>query len=181
MARQNSIWGRCMYRSLNFGVGLLARGMAYTGGTVLLLLIALVCFSIIGRTLLPLGLGLGPIPGDVELLEMGMAFAIFAFLPWSQYSRGHARVDIFEPSFGRVLNRIIDILADGLMAAASILIAWRLWLGMLDKKAYMETTFILQAPIWYAYAAAVLGAFCFVLIAVFCVLRSLRALVGVSS
>lgn len=170
-----------MYGSLNFGVGLLARAMAYTGGAVLLLLIALVCFSIVGRTLLPLGFGLGPVPGDVELLEMGMAFAIFAFLPWCQFSRGHARVDIFEPNFGRVFNHLIDVLADGLMAAASILIAWRLWLGMLDKKAYMESTFILQAPIWYAYAAAVLGAFCFVVISVFCVLRSLRALMGASS
>lgn len=168
-----------MYQRLDWGVGLLARTMALIGGAVLIGLVVMICLSITGRA--AMSLGMGPVPGDVELLEMGVAFAIFAFLPWCQYNRGHARVDLFQSAFGTPLNRVIDLVADVMMAIAASLIAWRMWLGMLDKKSYFETTFILQVEIWYAYAAASAGAICFVVVCVFCILRSLRTLVGVPS
>ena len=38
--------------------------------------------SIVGRALSGLGLGLGPVPGDFELVEAGTALAVFCFLPW---------------------------------------------------------------------------------------------------
>ncbi|TCK98974.1 TRAP-type C4-dicarboxylate transport system permease small subunit [Shimia isoporae] len=165
-----------MYRRIDKAVGWLARAVALAGGAVLIALVIMVCVSITGRALIPLGLK--PVSGDVELLEMGMAFAIFAFLPYCQYVRGHARVDLFQQSFGNVGNRVLDLVADVGMAFAAIIIAWRLWLGMLDKKSYFETTFILQIEIWQAYAAALVGAAAFVIVSVFCVFRSLKALPG---
>jgi TRAP-type C4-dicarboxylate transport system permease small subunit len=156
----------------------IARGMAFVGGTVLIALIAMTCLSIAGRALVPFGFA--PIKGDFELIEIGVGFAIFAFLPWCQLQRGHAAVDLFKPVFSAVLNRSIDLLVDmGMFAAASIL-AWRLWLGMLDKHSYGETTFILQFPIWTAYAAGCLGAISFVIVAAFCIFRSVRGLLGIS-
>lgn len=165
-----------MYRTLDKAVGWLARAVALAGGAVLIGLVVMVCVSITGRALIPLGLK--PVSGDVELLEMGMAFAIFAFLPYCQYVRGNARVDLFQPSFGRVGNNFLDLIADIGMAIAAVVICWRLWLGMLDKKSYYETTFILQIEIWQAYAAALVGAVAFVIVALFCVIRSLKALPG---
>ncbi|SFM57645.1 TRAP transporter small permease [Shimia aestuarii] len=168
-----------MYNMLNTGVGWLARVMAILGGIVLIGLIIMTCLSITGRALIPLGLG--PVPGDFELVEAGVAFAIFAFLPWCQYNRGHARVDLFQPAYGRFGNRLIDLVADVMMFIAAYIIAWRLYLGMMDKYNYHETTFILQFEIWMAYAAGFLGASVFVIVAAFCILRSLRALLGRSS
>ena len=152
----------------------LARLTAYAGGLVLLGLVVMTCVSVIGRSLN--GIGLGPIPGDFELVEIGIGFAIFAFLPWCQIKRGHATVDLLQPRFGRRFNGAIDFLSDVLMAIAAMVIGWRLMQGMLDKKGYSETTFILQFPVWIAYAAAMIGATVFIAVSLYCVWRSGRAL-----
>lgn len=150
--------------------------MALAGGVVLAALIVMTVVSIIGRTLI--GIGLSPVPGDFELMEIGVGFAIFAFLPWCQLKRGHARVDLFQKLMSARLNQSIDFLSDVLMAVAAFLIAWRLWIGMLDKRGYGETTFILQFPVWLAYLASISGAIVFVIVSGFCILRSARPLIG---
>ena len=164
-----------MYDLLARGADGLSRLMAFLGGAVLIALVAMTCVSIIGRALVPLGLA--PVKGDFEWIEIGMGLAVFAFLPWCQLTRAHARVDLFEPAFPPLVNRLIECVVDAAMCAAAIVLAWRLALGMLDKQRYGETTFILQFPVWQAYAAALAGAVAFALVAAFCVIRSLRALV----
>jgi len=163
-----------MYHFLHRGADLLARIMAYSGGAVLLAVIVMTCASIIGRASIPLGLR--PVPGDFEMVEIGVGFAIFAFLPWCQLQRGHVAVDLFRPAFGEVANRLIDVVVDILILGLAIMIAWRLFEGMLDKRQFAETTFILRLPIWQAYLAGLAGAGSFVLVAALCALRSLRTL-----
>ncbi|MCM2563041.1 TRAP transporter small permease [Lutimaribacter sp. EGI FJ00015] len=155
----------------------LARVMALVGGVVLTMLILLTCISVFGRgmnTFLHSGLGeallggmtktlldtgVGPILGDFELVEAGIAFAIFAFLPFCQITNGHATVDIFTSKLGVGANRFIQMVVEIVFAAVLILIAWRLYDGMLSKMRYNETTFLLQFPIWWAYAASLVAAF----------------------
>jgi len=60
--------------------------MAILGGLVLSALILVICVSIVGRTI-----GIGPINGDYELVEAGIAFSIFAFLPLTQITAGGNR------------------------------------------------------------------------------------------
>lgn len=150
--------------------------MAVLGGVVLAGLIVLTCVSIAGRllndvfhgalaqSLMPrwsewmIANGVGPITGDFELVEAGVAFAIFAFIPYCQITGGHASVDIFTSYLPRRANRFIQVLVDLVFAAVLILIAWRLYEGMLDKREYLETTFMLQFPIWWAYAASLFAA-----------------------
>jgi len=55
----------------------------------------------------------------------------------------------------------------------------RLYLGMLDKMSYQETTLIAQIPVWQGYAAGLVGAVGFVIVALFCTLRATRRLVGI--
>ena len=69
-------------------------------GLVLSALILLICVSIVGRTI-----GIGPINGDYELVEAGIAFSIFAFLPLTQITAGHATVDIFTNSLPPKIQR----------------------------------------------------------------------------
>lgn len=130
----------------------LARTLAILGGVALVLITVLTVVSIGGRALI--WAGLRPIPGDFELVEAGTAFAVFAFLPWCQLRRGHATVDLFTSFFPASVNRLIDLVTELLMTAVIVLIAWRLWYGLLDKIRYNETTFILQFPVWWGYAAA---------------------------
>lgn len=161
-----------MFQRLNRIADIIAKGMAYFGGFVLIAVIIMTCISIIGRGLVPIGLG--PIQGDFEWVEFGVGLAIFAFLPLCHLERSHAVVDLFESAFPQKMNLILGILSDLLMLVISIIISWRLWLGMLDMKSYGETTFILQYQVWPFYAACFVGTLAFVLIAIFCLYRSTR-------
>jgi len=75
-----------MYRRLNSFAEHLARALALAGGGVLIAVILLTCVSIAGRAFLPLDIGLGPIRGIYDMTEIGMAAAIFTFLPWMRVS-----------------------------------------------------------------------------------------------
>lgn len=165
-----------MYTKMSHLTGILAKAMALLGGAVLIVLVIMTCLSIAGRALVPLGTQ--PIKGDYELIEMGIAFAVFAFLPWCQYMRGHAVVNLLQPAYPRMMNRWIDVIADAAMFGAAVIIAWRLYAGLGDKIRFGETTFILQLPVWWAYAAGLVGAVVFALVAAFCLLRSIRIALG---
>ena len=150
----------------------LARFMAILGGIILTLLVLLTCVSVLGRSLntlfhsgfaqavlgdfaqTVLDTGIGPVLGDFEIVEAGIAFAIFAFIPLCQITGGHASVDIFTSALPVKANRFIQMIVEILFAAVLILIAWRLYEGMQSKMRYNETTFLLQFPIWWAYAAS---------------------------
>jgi len=108
------------------------------------------------RTLL--NTGVGPILGDFELVEAGVAFAIFAFIPFCQITAGHATVDIFTSGLSVQANRFIQMIVDIVFAAVLILIAVQLYEGMLSKMQYRETTFLLRFPVWWAYAASLSAA-----------------------
>lgn len=164
-----------MIAALERPIRTLALVMALLGGVALLGLVAMTVLSVTGRNLT--SIGLSNINGDFELVEAGTAFAVFAFLPWCQFNRGHAAVEILAPRFGPTLNNIIDVIAEALMLAMWVFLIWRLWLGMADKRSYAETTFILQYPIWWAYAASLAAGIAVVIVATFCLFRAIDGLV----
>lgn len=163
----------------------LARLMAVLGGLVLTALILVICVSVLGRalnTLLHSGpvvavlgdfaqtlldTGVGPILGDFELVEAGVAFAIFAFIPFCQITGGHATVDIFTAGLSVKVNRMIQMVVDIVFAAVLVLIALQLYEGMLSKMQYRETTFLLQFPVWWSYAASLFAAVISALVGVY--------------
>lgn len=153
-----------------------AFGLAIAGGLALIAMTVLTVVSVTGRGFL--WAGLGPVPGAYELVEMGSAFAIFSFLPWCQLKRGHVTVDLFLAPLGRRVNLAADLISNVLITAAAAVIAWRLWIALLDKKSYGETTYILGIPLWYGYAAAFIGAALFVVVGAYTVWRSQRELRG---
>lgn len=144
---------------------------AMAGGAVLVALVLLTVISIAGRGLI--FAGLGPIPGDFELVEAGTAFAVLAFMPLCQFHRGHVTVDLFLARAGRRPNAMIDVIANLLMTAAAGVLTWRLFDGLRDRLTYNETTFILQFPVWWSYAACLFGAVVFTLVCAYTVARSL--------
>jgi TRAP-type C4-dicarboxylate transport system permease small subunit len=167
--------------SLSSVIAWLARALAILGGAVLVVLTAIVVVSIVGRATVTvaymsspddaafwqwlsagarwlLAMGAGPVTGDFELVEAGTGFAVFAFLPWCQLNRGHATVDLFTSFLPAAANRFIDLISELLMTLVIGLIAWRLWAGLMDKVRYGETTFILQFPLWWPFAACMAAA-----------------------
>jgi TRAP-type C4-dicarboxylate transport system permease small subunit len=160
---------------LSGAIAFMARWLAIVGGLVLIAITVMTVLSISGRALL--WAGLGPVPGDFELVEAGTAFAVFAFLPWCQLNRGHATVDVFTSFLPDRANRVIDLVTELLMTAIVILIAWRLWYGLLDKVRYNETTFILQFPVWWGFAVAMFAATVGVIVSVFVLYIRVRELI----
>lgn len=182
-----------MYR-LFFG---LSRVMAVVGGVVLSALIILVCVSITGRALngwlhadvvqavVPglanwlLGLGIGPVNGDFELVEAGIAFAIFSFLPYCQITSGHAVVSIFTDWLPERVQRVLRMVIEILFAVVLVVIAIQLKEGMDSRIRSGQTTFLLQFPIWWAYALSLVGATIAAAVAVYMALiRSAEAFTG---
>jgi TRAP-type C4-dicarboxylate transport system permease small subunit len=148
----------------------LARSIAITGGLVLTALVLLMVFSVIGRALI--WAGLSSIHGDYELVEAGVGFAIFAFLPWAHLTRGHAIVSIFTDFAGARINAWILVVTDALMLVVAAFLTWRHGLGTIDKFNYGETTLLLRMPLWWAYAAGLVGAIAFVVVAAYVLARS---------
>ena len=164
----------------------IARFSALVGGLVLTALIILVCISITGRGLNTLGhsdlltglsqsfadwligTGVGPVTGDFELVEAGIAFAIFSFFPICQMHGAHATVDIFTSALPRRVNLALIAFWEIVLALLLILVAWRLFAGLEDKRSYGETTFLLQFPVWWAYAASFAAAALAALVSVYC-------------
>lgn len=154
----------------------LARYTAIAGGAVLMVIMATTVISVAGRAMIPLGLS--PIHGDYELVEAGVLFAVFAFLPWAHLTRGHAIVGIVTDRLPIRANVILEAIMDWLALALAVFIAWRLLYGLLDKLAYRETTLLLRMPLWWVYTAGMVGASVFVVVAVYCAVRSTTAAVS---
>lgn len=125
-------------------------------GIVLLVGIALISvISITGRALI--GIGLKPVPGDFELVEIGSALAVFCFLPWTHLSRSHAVVDIMWTVLPQRIKPVLIALTDLLMLLVWVLLIWRMGVATLDYRENGETSFILLLPVWYGYALAMLA------------------------
>ncbi|WP_386679792.1 TRAP transporter small permease [Loktanella sp. R86503] len=154
----------------------LSKLMAWLGGAMLTALILMVCLSVLGRevngiahtdwfvAVAPglsrwlLDLGVGPVNGDFELVESGIAFSIFAFLPLCHLTGGHATVDVFTNYMSERVNKALRLVTDMTFAGVMVLIAWQLWLGMVSKRSSGQTTFLLEMPVWWAYALSMTGA-----------------------
>jgi TRAP-type C4-dicarboxylate transport system permease small subunit len=170
-------------------LGHLSKVLAYVGGFILTAMAVLTVVSIIGRALL--AFGLGPLKGDYELVANGCALAVFCFLPYCQLNRGHVTVDILTSQFSARIQAFFGFLGDLMIAVAAIVITRQLWLGFGEKFPYgsdalrgalgmgykpffPETTYELEIPVWIPYGIALTMACVFVLVAVYCVWRSLN-------
>ena len=167
-----------MYAQSQHIAQVIARTLALAGGGALIVLIVLTCLSIIGRVFVPLDIGIGPIRGIYDITEIGISAAVFAFLPLAQLRETHAWVNLFQWAIPRRINQGLDLLFNLAMAFVATVGSHRLYLGMQDKITYGETTLIAQIPVWQGHALALIGAFGFVLVAIFCVIRAARRLAG---
>jgi TRAP-type C4-dicarboxylate transport system permease small subunit len=121
----------------------IAKALALVGGVVAIAVAVIVATSILGRWLFS-----APIPGDFELVQMGTAVAVFAFLPYCQIVRGNIVVDTFTAHLPARLRGRMDALWDGVFAAAMALVAACLTRGTLDTFSSQEVSMVLRIPVW---------------------------------
>ncbi len=202
------------FERIERGITKLAAGLALLGGMGLIFATVATCLSIIlkllrrtldsitGSTAIAENLPwLRPILGEEELVTYGVGFALFAALPWVMIRKGHIKVDLFEPVFGKRFNKVLDLLGDVLLAAIAYLILTRQWFLIFKKvrgskeplvELLIQGNFseiaervrssqesqILGLPLWPTYVVAEFCVLVFFIVALFCVWRSFRALFG---
>ena len=131
-------------------IELLAKAFAFAGGAVLVVMIGMSAASIAGRTFAG-----RPVPGDFELVQLGCAMGIAAFLPWCQLRRGNITVDFFTAWLPARAQTVLDAAGALLLALVMALIAWRAGVGAQAVWASGETAMISGIPQWIGYAAIV--------------------------
>ncbi len=129
-----------------------AQQCAKLGGIILLCLAIMTVLSVTGRAIN--AYGFGPIDGDFELIEHGTAFVVFCSLPYCQMRFGHVSVDVLSRFFYYPISWSIALLSHLAMMVMAIIIARQLYYGLMDKYSWGETSFIIQFPVWWGYAAS---------------------------
>ncbi len=127
-----------------------ATAFALLGGVIVALVAGLTVVSVVGRWAFAT-----PVPGDVELVQLGTASALALFLPYCQLHGSHLIVDIFTVRSGAVLHRWLDAFAHVVAAAVLALLAARAAWGVESLRAAAETSMVLGVPLWLAYAPLV--------------------------
>ena len=129
--------------------GLLTRlsaAFAIAGGILLLGVTLITVISVAGRGLLS-----RPILGDFELVQIGCAVAVFAFLPYCQMRRGNVFVGFLTQRAPVAMRAGLDAAADAAYALIAGIITWRLALGAADFASSGEVSMVLRLPLWWGF------------------------------
>lgn len=155
------------------GIDAVSQGLALAGGVVLAGMAGVTVVSVIGRALS--GVGLAPVRGDFELVQIGCALAVFWSLPLAQMRRAHVTVDILSERFGARAHAVLGLLGNLALTGCALAVAvqlarafgerfphggpgFRAALGLGPPPFFAETTYELQIEVWIPYGLAVIGA-----------------------
>lgn len=128
-----------------FGRWLLAtsRTLAYAGGAIFILLIGMSLVSIVGRKLFSM-----PVPGDLEIMQMGAAVAAAMFFPYCQMNDAHVRVDFFTTWLPARVRAGLDCIAALLLGGVMLLLAWRTSVAAIASHESGDASHMLALPQW---------------------------------
>ncbi|AUH32125.1 TRAP transporter small permease [Paracoccus tegillarcae] len=143
-------------------------GWALLGGALLLAVVLVNVLSVLG------GIMGFAVAGDFEMTEMGVAIAVFAFLPYCQLTDANVSADIFTSGASPTVLAVLRALASLIAFGFACILIWRMSLGMLDQKGYHYTTTILQIPIWWAFVPILISLALLIAAAALSLLESLR-------
>jgi TRAP-type C4-dicarboxylate transport system permease small subunit len=146
------------------------RPLAIAGGLLMLAGAATVTVNVLLRWLFNTA-----VSGDIELVQIGTAVAIFAFLPLCQSRRGNIVVDTFTTGLPARVRNGLDALWDLVYAAMALIIAWRLGVGAWDTVRSNTVSMMLGLPTGWAIAACAAMAVFLASVAIATALRMLRS------
>ena len=138
IARPTDKMGRVLYVASSW--------LAIFGGFVVGAVALMTTISVTGRASIS-----KPIPGDMELIEIGTCTAVFAFLPFCQLMKGNVIVDFFMNWASKKTHAICDSLGSFLYLLVSLLLTWRLYYGTFDMYENGEISGVLAIPRWISF------------------------------
>ncbi|MFK5980508.1 MAG: TRAP transporter small permease [Rhizobiaceae bacterium] len=126
------------------------RTFAICGAAVMLLLSVITVASVLGRYFFNT-----PVSGDFEMVEIGCAIAVSAFLPYCQLAQGNVIVDFFTQNTHPKIKNVMDAFGCIMLTLMAMLFTWRLSLGGYDLYRYNDQTMILQVNTWFGFVIIV--------------------------
>jgi len=146
-----------------------SEGLAVFGGVSLLFITVFTVLSVVGRTAFD-----APILGDQEIVELGGAVAIFAFMPYCQMRAANVIVDFFTAPLSLAARDLLDATMNGIFSACILMITWRLAVGGIASFNSGDTSMFLRIPQWWGYSFAFVGCVLWTLACFYSVTRSVR-------
>lgn len=143
---------------------------ALLGGLLLLAIVLVNVASLAGNVAFR-----QPVPGDFEIVEVGVAVSVFMFLPYCQLTGANVTADIFTAWAGPRLLSALALFASLVALTVAVVLLWRMSHGLADYRQYREVTTIYQFPIWYAFIPILVSLF---LLVVACLITLIDALRG---
>lgn len=134
----------------------IAELLAIVACTLLVLLSILIVVNIVALLLFR-----SSILGISEITELVMAFAVFAFFPYTQIRSAHITVDLLDPILPARFRTRLDAVHNFIFALVAAIITWRLFVGFLDAWKHEEMSMMLSLPLWIGYSSASVAALIF--------------------
>lgn len=135
----------------------LVRAGALIGGFVFLAMVGMLIVTIVGRKLFS-----WQVPGDIELVQMGAAFASAPFFAWCHLVRGDVKIDFLTQKLPPRWINLLEALGSLFVGLFGALIAWRTLALAISTAEGGEISPMLGWPVWISQALMVPG---FVLLA----------------
>jgi TRAP-type C4-dicarboxylate transport system permease small subunit len=149
----------------------LSEGLAVLGGISLLVVTVFTVLSVVGRT----GFD-APILGDQEIVELGCAIAIFAFMPYCQMRAANVIVDFFTARLSLSARDCLDAVMNATFSACIPVVTWRLAVGGIATFNAGDASMFLRIPLWWGYSFAFVACVLWSLACLYSVLRCIRHL-----
>ncbi len=127
------------------------RWLHLVAGAALVALALLTAANIVGRRFLG-----APVPGSIELTEMGMILVVFLGFAYSEHRGDHVTIDLVYTKLGRRGRLVLDLFGQVLTLGLLVLLAWYVsaYAGRLSTTS--QTTGVLGLPVAaFAYVAMV--------------------------
>lgn len=150
---------------------------ALAGGIVVLGVVAINVWAVLSGFALFSSLDIA-FAGDFELTQMGIAIAVFMFLPYCQLTGANVTADIFTARASPFWLSLFTLLASTVALVFAALLVYTTYGGLVDQRSYNYMTAILQIPTWYAYVAAIASLVLLVIAALVTFLETLADVTG---
>lgn len=158
---------------LGRALGFLCDMSAALGCVILVAMAGMTVVSVVGRAFFE-----HPILGDVELVQLGCAVVVAAFLPYAQFKRANIIVDFFTTGASAGAQRRMDAFGTLLYTLVMALLSWRVAVGGIDIHAAGERSMLMDLPLWVTYVLMVPGFVLCTVIGAYQTVQQLRAQPG---
>jgi TRAP-type C4-dicarboxylate transport system permease small subunit len=149
------------------------RWLHWVAMLLLLLLMFITVGDVVGRYLVGIIPGFGPIPGTFELTEIMLAVAVLTAIGHTQMRGGHISIDLVLAKFPPRVQAVVDSITDLLSLVIFVLVTWQTIKYAQLLYSSHDVSAVLRLPMYPFLILAAIGCFMFCLALLSTLMQSL--------